>query len=263
MVSHEALDRIVAQLDPIEVGELAESVALMRRYDRKFLITPDQAKQVVEAIGSGWRALEVSGTRVHQYRSLYYDTQDFDLFRAHVQGRRRRYKVRLRSQGGSQQTWLELKTKTGRAETIKLRWDREGRGFGEVTEAEWSNVHGALHATYGAIATPDLVAGIDFRYDRRTLVNSGSGERMTMDSSLNARWSEHERDIVVGAVALEVKGVAENSDTLRLMRQIGLRPMKLSKYCVAVSTLIPGASHVPLRMAERGFAVLSNKISAA
>ena len=253
------LDEVVAGLKSAPLQDAVGDAALLRRHDHKFVISLEQATAVAKNLNSDWRVLEVDGRRAHRYRSRYFDTLDFALFRAHVQGRRRRYKVRVRSQGESINTWLELKTKTDRSETNKLRWLRDGNGFADLTVIERSHLTTALDTVYGSMVLPLLVASLDLRYIRRTLVNSRTSERITMDVDLIAATAGATGDLFPDAVVMEIKSSTENGPALIDARKIGLRPMRVSKYCVAVSSLVPGASPMPLRDAIRGHQVLRGK----
>lgn len=253
------LDEVVASLKSAPLEDAVGDAALLRRHDHKFVISLEQATAVAKNLNSDWRVLEVDGRRAHRYRSRYFDTLDFTLFRSHVQGRRRRYKVRVRSQGESTNTWLELKTKTDRSETNKLRWLRDGDGFADLTVIERSHLATALDAVYGSLVLPPLVASLDLRYVRRTLINSLTNERITMDVDLIAETAGATGDLFPDAVVMEIKSSIENGPSLIDVRKIGLRPMRASKYCVAVSSLVPGASPMPLRDALRGYQVLRGK----
>jgi hypothetical protein len=106
---------------------------------------------------------------------------------------------------------------------------------------------------------PPLVASLDLRYMRRTLINSQTNERITMDVDLNAETAGARGYLFPDAVVMEIKSSTENGPALADVRKIGLRPMRVSKYCVAVSSLVPGASPMPLRDALRGHQVLRSK----
>lgn len=253
------LDEVVARLRSAPLDDAVGDAALLRRHDHKFVISLEQATAVARNLNSDWRILEINGRRSHQYHSRYFDTLDFALFRAHLQGRRRRYKVRVRSQGESSNTWLELKTKTDRSETNKLRWLRDGDGFADLTVVECSHLATGLETVYGPLVLPPLVASLDLQYTRRTLINSHTNERITMDVNLIAETAEAKGDLFPHAVVMEIKSSMENGPSLIDARKFGLRPMRVSKYCVAVSSLVPGASPMPLRDALRGYQVLRGK----
>ena len=88
---------------------------------------------------------------------------------------------------------------------------------------------------------PPLVASLDLRYIRRTLINSRTNERITMDVDLIAATAEATGDLFPNAVVMEIKSSTENGPALIDARKIGLRPMRVSKYCVGVSSLVPVA----------------------
>ena len=106
---------------------------------------------------------------------------------------------------------------------------------------------------------PPLVASLDLRYIRRTLVNVRTNERITMDVDLIAATAGATGDLFPDAVVMEIKSAMENGPSLIEARKLGLRPMRVSKYCVAVSSLVPRASPMPLRDALRGYQVLRGK----
>ena len=65
--------------------------------------------------------LDIDGRRVFGYESTYFDTPDCEQYRAHRQGRRRRYKVRSRSYVDTGLSMFEVKTKGLRGATVKHR----------------------------------------------------------------------------------------------------------------------------------------------
>ena len=67
------------------------------------------------------RVLEIDGEQSCTYRSTYFDTDDLALYRAAVQGRRRRYKVRSRAYGTAGPCFLEVKAKGRRGANVKSR----------------------------------------------------------------------------------------------------------------------------------------------
>ncbi|WP_230854391.1 VTC domain-containing protein [Arthrobacter terrae] len=72
-------------------------------------------------LGKDFRALEIGPRRVFEYESVYFDTPELEQFRAHRQGRRRRYKVRTRTYVDSGLCMFEVKFKGQRGQTVKHR----------------------------------------------------------------------------------------------------------------------------------------------
>jgi len=85
-----ALEPVVWDRQPISLEEVMRDTALQTRIDRKFLLTPTQFTSLAGALGPRFRILEIDGLRTFRYASVYFDTPDYEQFRAHRQGRRRR-----------------------------------------------------------------------------------------------------------------------------------------------------------------------------
>ena len=75
--------------------------------------------QVAE-LAADHRALEVAGTRLSGYESVYYDTPALTCFYDHVASRAPRFKVRSRLYRESDHCALEVKVKQTDGETVKL-----------------------------------------------------------------------------------------------------------------------------------------------
>ncbi|MDN5745979.1 MAG: VTC domain-containing protein, partial [Nocardioidaceae bacterium] len=120
------MSALISQLEghrAISLEEVLQAAELQTRVDRKYLLTPAQFSGLAETLGSRFRCLEIEGKRIHGYESVYFDTADLALFRAHRQGRRHRYKVRTRTYTDSDQCLVEVKMKGRRGATIKKRMD--------------------------------------------------------------------------------------------------------------------------------------------
>src|SRR5699024_10298345 len=107
----EAPAAAVAERPRISRADVMETAALQTRVDKKFLLTPVQFAEFTDRLGAEFSVMEIDGIRSFQYRSTYFDTSDFEQYRAHRQGRRRRYKVRSRTYVESKLCMFEIKTK--------------------------------------------------------------------------------------------------------------------------------------------------------
>src|SRR5699024_7123389 len=95
------------------------------RTDHKYLLTAEQFTELLDTIGQTTRILDIDDQRVFTYESVYFDTADLALFRAHRQRRRRRFKVRTRSYMDTAETAFEVKLKGYRDQTVKHRSPHE------------------------------------------------------------------------------------------------------------------------------------------
>ncbi|MCC6267870.1 MAG: polyphosphate polymerase domain-containing protein [Dehalococcoidia bacterium] len=245
-------DDLGGQLVPFEPVSLAEmdSVALFERRDTKFVLSETRLAAFLEALAGRYRVLEIDDTRVHGYRTVYFDTPGLGLFYDHHNARARRFKVRSRMYVDSHASYFEIKAKDGRENTVKSR-TRTQRMVTAVSPVESTFIE--THAPYplGELA-PRLLNS----FSRITLVDLERGERLTLDLGLTFA-ANGEVAGLPGLVVAELKQprAAHDSPFLALARETNLHPSGFSKYCIGVSLLYPGIKHnafnPELRLARR------------
>ena len=111
---------LLRRFEPITLSEMSE-VALQDRTDTKFIMREGQLYNALATLTQQYRVLDIRGVRLNQYRTLYFDTDDFALFQQHHTGRRDRFKVRTRSYVDSHLSFLEIKHKVRQNRTVKNR----------------------------------------------------------------------------------------------------------------------------------------------
>ena len=73
------------QYTPISLAEMGR-VALLNRTDTKYVLSLDALRPIMTELITSYATLEVQGTRMSHYRTLYFDSADFDLYRRHHAG---------------------------------------------------------------------------------------------------------------------------------------------------------------------------------
>lgn len=251
MTDRERTLALVARLGALSLAELEATAALTTRHDRKYLATWAQAAALVAAVGDDHLALEIDGRRSFTYDTVYYDSADLLTFRAHVQGRRRRFKVRVRSYVDSGRHSVELKLKGRRGETVKHRsgcadpadpFGAEARRF----------LDERLHEAYGQRLPEALHPTVRTRYERMTLVGRDGGSRVTCDSRLHYPAGDATGPLLSDDhVILEVKCADPGAPVLAALRELGVRPSPLSKYALGVGLRALAPVPPDLRRAAR------------
>ncbi|RIK21162.1 MAG: transporter [Anaerolineae bacterium] len=241
-LDHEA---IVARFEPIGLDEML-AVALMDRYETKFVFHERRLGDILSALAGVYRVLEVNGTRFNRYSTLYIDSPGFDLYRRHQAGGRNGYKARGRYYLDAGISFLEVKHKVKANRTVKSR-------------IEIADVGSQLGSQLGGDLSPDLLgflaghlpgdaAALEPKlwndYTRITLVHLESAERVTIDLNLKFRSGE-ETVIVPDIVVAEVKRGRDqsNSPFMAVMKAGQIRSTSFSKYCIGVSMLYPEIKH--------------------
>lgn len=236
----EALDKAIEALRPITLDEM-DSVKLLNRIDTKYLTNEAGLVSVLrDAAAAGYRALVVEGKKVSRYTSVYYDTAGLRMFLDHHNRRLVRQKVRTRTYVESGQTFLEIKRKNNHGRTKKKRM--------EIPQAELMDFRAdATACDYLAakswFTVDQLSPVLDTRFRRITLVNPAKTERLTIDMALcftNFRTG-HETSLQ-DAVIIELKqdGRAE-SQMKGILLDNRIKPMRISKYCIALTLTDPSA----------------------
>lgn len=232
-----ALERAVTHRDPIGLEEVIAEAALQTRVDRKFLLTPEEFTALAERLGQDFRIMEIDGLRTFRYESVYFDTEDFEQYRAHRQGRRRRYKVRSRTYADTGLSMFEIKTKGLRGATVKHRIEQELDDAGRLTADSLKFLDEVVAQEYGE-EVPRLAPVLDSSYIRGTFVNPLDGERLTCDVELKYANSAQQIDgpdlIVVETKSADGRGVSDQA-----LAELGIRPVSMSKYCIGIALLNP------------------------
>ena len=77
-------------------------------------------------------------------------------------------------------------------------------------------------------------------FHRITLVNKTETERLTLDIGLNFDWKHNSKqlpNIIIGE--LKQEKVNRKSPFMRLLKENGIRPFKISKYCIGAKYMHP------------------------
>jgi hypothetical protein len=234
---------LLRRFAPITLSEMS-AVALQDRTDTKFVMREGQLYNALATLTPQYRVLDIRGVRLNRYRTLYFDTTDFALFRQHHTGRRERFKVRTRSYVDSQLSFLEVKHKVRQNRTVKNRIATPGLLTWVTPEAD------AFLNDYLPFDPEALEPKLWNEYTRITLVSKRDCERLTLD--LRLRFTGYEDSFAAGrsldlpglAIA-EVKqdGLNRHSTFVSRMRELGVRPTGFSKYCAGVSMLFDEVKH--------------------
>jgi VTC domain len=244
----------VAGLPAVSLAQVVERSALQARIEHKYLVPLERFVELAARLSDTYAVLEIDQLRGFAYESVYFDTPDLLTYRQHLQGRRRRYKVRTRAYLDSGDCSFEVKLKGRREQTIKARLPYPVADRTHLNPQAQAFLTDQLREAYGQPA-PQLAAKVTIAYRRTTLVDLQRGTRLTCDIDLTCTGGGR---VAVGLsrhVLVETKRHGPHGDADIGLRSLGLRPMEMSKYCVAVALLHPGIRRNPWhRTLQRYFA---------
>ena len=210
----------------------------MNRVDTKFLLSESQLAALLPDLARDYLVLGVDGRRLHQYRTRYFNTPGFDLYRQHHDGQAVRYKVRSREYVDSGLAFFEIKAKNEQGQTIKHRVSTDALLTSLTPEAR------SLLAEHAPPHERLVEPKLQNDFLRITLVGKRCPERLTLD--LGVQFECDGRTATVPGVAiaeLKQSGLDEGSPFMQRMRQADRLPTSVSKYCVGVALLVRGIEH--------------------
>ena len=209
-----------------------DAVKLLNRTDTKFVIPKDLFVRILPILKENYKVLEIKNKRIAQYKTLYFDTDNFDFYKHHHNGWPNRYKVRMRKYIDSDICYLEIKNKR-KGRTLKNRI--------QIADFEEAMSETSLQFINDVIPYEiHLVKKIWNSFNRITLVNKIDKERLTLDIGLGFQWNEKKislENVIIGEVKQEK--VNRNSPFMKLIKENGVRPMRVSKYCIGAKLLYP------------------------
>ncbi|MDC3305988.1 polyphosphate polymerase domain-containing protein [Flavobacteriales bacterium] len=226
------LPQIVANFLPISLDEM-DDVKLMSRTDTKFAFKANKMPLLLQELLPYYRVLAIDGKLIHDYKSLYYDTDNRKFYLDHHNGRVNRNKIRFREYVGSKLTFLEIKRKNNKGKTIKKRMKVDAIS-NELSEKQQSYIEKII----GKPMEVNAKQWINF--SRITFVHKTQKERLTMDVNLTFE-NENEKGDMKHIVIAEVKQerMSRSSDFMRIAKEMYILPIRISKYCLTTLALNP------------------------
>jgi hypothetical protein len=225
-------------VQPIGLAELTDLAELQTRVDRKYFVPADVFGRLVGDLAGQLRVLEIGGRRTFGYESVYFDTPQLTTYRAHLQRRRHRFKARTRTYTDSGLCMFEVKLPGARGQTVKHRVP-PAQYRAELTDEALGHLRTTLceadHQDLPSGMRPTLVT----TYRRTTFVFRTGEARVTCDVALACLDLQHEVRDTGTHVLVETKSALHGSPADWLLRELGVRPASVSKYCLGMAALHP------------------------
>jgi len=247
----EAIQKIIDQFSSISLKKM-DNVKLLNRVDTKFLCPVGKIHEILHDLVSLYKVLEISDERIMSYRTKYYDTENFKMFREHQNGKLNRYKIREREYLDSDLKFLEIKFKSNKRRTLKSRIIKP-----ENTQC-FNNKEIDFLDYKSPFSSDELEVKLVNTFKRLTLTNGK--ERITVDFDLKFISANGNVGMLPSLVIVEVKQekFSMESKVIQVLKEHGIRSASFSKYCI-------GATLVYTNLKSNRFKskiLMINKISA-
>ena len=240
---------ILQQFEPISLAEM-EGVKLMNRVDTKFVMPASLLPELLALAQTSYFVQQAAGKRTGDYDTVYYDTEDLDMYIRHHDRQLVRQKIRVRQYVDSHLTFLEIKRKNNKGRTKKKRIIVPGFDITADTpsvlkhkrrEDEAVTVESFIDSK-SRYEWSEISPHLWTKFHRITLVNKAMTERLTIDMDLV--WENVVSNKVMTypeLVIIELKrdgNVPSNMTDIMLANRI--KPLKISKYCIGTALTTPG-----------------------
>lgn len=226
--------KLQTQLTPFKTITLSEidKVKLMRRVDTKYVFHLNQLPLVFEQFYQHYYLVEINGIAVQDYKTVYFDTPNYQFYLQHHNGIKNRFKVRFRTYINSDLSFLEVKHKTNKKETIKSRLEQAA-----IFE-KLNNQHSDFISTKISKPFDNLTPSLGNRFNRITLVSKNFDERITIDSGISLvdlrNNTEKEcRNLCIIETKRDIH--MRNNTSARALQKLRIKPSGFSKYCMGLA----------------------------
>ena len=224
---------LLTRFEPITLEEM-KSLKLMNRIDTKFVTTRDRLMLLLELAQGEYRVQQTKDERNIPYRTIYWDTHDFDMYRVHQTGHCGRQKLRFRTYVNSDLQFMEVKTKNNKGRTKKKRLQVDDMDLSDADKLAFLKQHLRYEAD-------TLQPAIQNEFRRITLVNRAKTERLTIDNGLRfnnliSGQSCDMGDLII--IELKRDGLCY-SPVLNMLLQLRIMPHGFSKYCMGSAMTNP------------------------
>jgi hypothetical protein len=244
------MNALAACFDPISLEDLNTRAALLSRVDRKYIVDLTTLDDLADVLRTEFLVLEIGERRVFDYETVYFDCPSLTAYHAHVQGRRRRFKVRSRRYVNSNLHVFEVKLKGPRGNTDKRQLRVGATDHAKLTGDAERFASGVLREAYGRGLPDGMAPVLGMSYKRVTFAARDGGERLTCDFALSfgdAALSESH-------AILEAKTPSGRGRADRALLDFGVRPVSCSKYCAGIGLTHPEVHSNPwARLMRRYF----------
>ena len=212
------------------------AIKLMNRVDTKYVISEEYCMELLRRAVDKYSVQVIGDVRACRYSTLYYDTDDLEMYTVHQNRKLTRQKIRSRTYVESGITFIEVKNKTNKGRTKKKRIAIDESYFARVSESPEAAAFLRERANYAPEAIKPALATI---FDRITLVNHAHTERLTIDLNLAFRNMREEGAEPTGIERMVIVELKQDGLCYSPMKQILLdlrvKKFKVSKYCLGMA----------------------------
>ncbi len=221
----------------ISLTELNSKASFLKRIDKKYLLSYNQLKNIIDELIEDFSILEINGRKIFSYDNIYMDTKDYLFYKQHQEKKKTRTKVRTRYYVNSNLAFFEFKQKR-KWVTNKYRYDFPSEEHGFMTRWKKRFFEWVWQSIYENKKIPKITPSIETKYERITLVKNDWSERLTIDynvRTVDLRDKNHKEVDLKNLVIVESKSLSKKCSSSKIMKKHWHKKTKsCSKYSLWV-----------------------------
>ena len=226
------------QMGVITLAQM-RGVKLMNRIDTKYVANQTQIMELLRlAAERGYRVQIIDGIRAARYDTRYFDTEERAMYIAHHNRQLTRQKIRTRHYEDGSACYLEVKNKSNRGRTKKVRIEIPQEQLMSLSSCEAVE----FLSTLSRYNIESLSPALSTRFVRITIVNPDLTERITIDLGLEYIDLRSGRSATTGGMSIvEIKQDGNTTSVAKeILRELRVKPLKISKYCLGTALTVEG-----------------------
>ena len=231
------LEKKLAEYQSIDYENLRD-LALMSRYDTKFIFHIEKLLSVFDYLSDGYKIVEIHNKRAPGYKNLYYDTDDLLFYHQHHNQRVNRYKIRFRRYIDTDRCFFEIKCKNNKKKTSKVRFPLKEAGLNFSLSEELKN-YTKKNVSLADHVIDNIKPALTTAFNRITFANEVYKERITFDINLTfsdtLSYSKRINNLVVAE--LKQENYSFSSPVFNCFKKYKIFPSRFSKYCIGTITM--------------------------
>lgn len=206
--------------------EEAKKIKLMNRIDKKYVIDFEQFCLLIPYILDNYYIVSDSNQRILlPYKSIYFDTKNYDMYNDHKVNKENRQKIRIREYSSGDK-FLEIKNKNN-SKTNKIRIQTSSYLLNEYKKWIVDNLNYDIN---------NLKEKLEVIFKRLTIVSKDKKERITIDFGISFYNFTNNKFKRVDEIIIEVKKPDENkSDFENKLNSLNIQETKISKYFLGIT----------------------------
>ena len=218
--------------------EEMKTVTLMSRIDTKFVTHQKYLLPILEEAEAKRYRVQYTTCALNNYDTTYYDTESMAMYLMHHNQKLHRQKIRCRTYTDSGISFLEIKDKSNKGRTNKIRMPVD-----QTDEESLKHNPEALEfiASNTQYDFQKLIPAVETEFFRITLVNDEKTERITIDVGLTFNnFTNGTRASLNDLIIIELKQDGRYISTMKnILKGFRIKPFHVSKYCIGTAMTNP------------------------